>query len=193
MRLCDGFFFPNVLEGEGDEGCAAQCPDAPTAYYSKPANSDDIEDAVSLTGAPYSALPVAKRHTTEFDSTCSCHRSFTHSYVAEILHDRTLRNGDLVMTPKGFAVFKGGKSSVGAPGNFVALDKSSSIPKDSRLELTAMEHAGFWNRQSGPYSYSAPSSDAVETAKIAPRPRKGIITVEDSDATADRNTVQRLG
>ena len=62
VRLCDGFYFPSVVSSGGDEACASQCPDAPTAFYSMPAGSDKIDDAVSLTGAPYSALPVANRN-----------------------------------------------------------------------------------------------------------------------------------
>ena len=52
VRLCDGFFFPSVITSGSDEACASQCPDAPTAFYSEPAGSDKIEDAVSLSGAP---------------------------------------------------------------------------------------------------------------------------------------------
>ena len=51
----------SVLSSGGDEACASQCPDAPTAFYSMPAGSEKIDDAVSLTGAPYSALPVRNR------------------------------------------------------------------------------------------------------------------------------------
>ena len=102
VRLCDGFYFPSVVSSGGDEACASQCPDAPTAFYSMRAGSDKIDDAVSLTGAPYSALPVANRNQTFFDNTCTCHRSSVSSYIADLLHDRTLRDGDLVMTAKGF-------------------------------------------------------------------------------------------
>jgi hypothetical protein len=190
VRLCDGFFFPSVITSGSDEACASQCPDAPTAFYSQPAGSDKIEDAVSLSGAPYSALAVADHHQLSFDNTCTCHRSFTRSYLADLLRDRTLRNGDLVMTANGFAVFRSDKSGAVSAANFVALSKSSSVPKNFRPELTAMERAGIWDRQSGPYSYSSAdavaSSAAVVTAvttTIAPRLRKGIVTVDDGDAT----------
>jgi len=190
VRLCDGFFFPSVITSGSDEACASQCPDAPTAFYSEPAASDKIEDAVSLSGAPYSALAVADRHKLSFDNTCTCHRSFTRSYLADLLRDRTLRNGDLVMTANGFAVFRSDKSGAVSAANFVALSKSSSVPKNFRPELTAMERAGTWDRQSGPYSYSSAdavaSSAAVVTAvttTVAPRLRKGIVTVDDGDAT----------
>jgi hypothetical protein len=190
VRLCDGFFFPSVITSGSDEACASQCPDAPTAFYSQPAGSDKIEDAVSLSGAPYSALAVADHHQQSFDNTCACHRSFTRSYLADLLRDRTLRNGDLVMTANGFAVFRSDKSGAVSAANFVALSKSSSVPMNFRPELTAMERAGIWDRQSGPYSYSSAdavaSSAAVVTAvttTVAPRLRKGIVTVDDGDAS----------
>ena len=138
---------------------------------------------------PYSALAVADRHKLSFDNTCTCHRSFTRSYLADLLRDRTLRNGDLVMTANGFAVFRSDRSGAVSAANFVALSKSSSVPKNFRPELTAMERAGIWDRQSGPYSYSSTdavaSSGAVVTAittTVPLRLRKGI-TVDDGDAT----------
>jgi Protein of unknown function (DUF2865) len=182
VRLCDGFHFPSVLSSGGDEACASQCPDAPTAFYSMPAGSEKIDDAVSLTGAPYSALPVANRNQTSFDNTCTCHRSSVTSYIADLLHDRTLRDGDLVMTAKGFRVFKGDKSGVVQPSNFVALSPSSSVAKASGAELKAMESAGIWDRQYGPYSYSAPAAETKQTLIAARRPHKGIVTVDDGDA-----------
>ena len=182
VRLCDGLYFPSVVTSGGDEACASQCPDAPTAFYSMPAGSDKIDDAVSLTGAPYSALPVANRHQTSFDNTCTCHRSSVTSYIADLLHDRTLRDGDLVMTAKGFRVFKGDKSGVVQPSNFVALSPSSSVAKASGAELKAMESAGIWDRQYGPYSYSAPAAETQQTLIAARRPHKGIVTVDDGDA-----------
>jgi hypothetical protein len=176
VRLCDGLYFPSVVTSGGDEACASQCPDAPTAFYSMPAGSDKIDDAVSLTGTPYSALPVANRHQTSFDNTCTCHRSSVTSYIADLLHDRTLRDGDLVMTAKGFRVFKGDKSGVVQPSNFVALSPSSSA------ELKAMEGEGIWDRQYGPYSYSAPAAETKQKLIAVRRPHKGIVTVDDGDA-----------
>ena len=181
VRLCDGFYFPSDNTTGGDEGCASQCPDAPTAFYSEPPGSDRIEDAVSLQGAPYSALPVANRHQTSFDSTCTCHRSFLRSYLADLLRDHTLRDGDLVMTANGFAVFKSDKSRAVSAANFVALSQSPSVAKDLRAELTAMERAGTWERQSGPYSYSYPATETTETSIAAPPLHKGTVTVDNGD------------
>jgi Protein of unknown function (DUF2865) len=182
VRLCDGFYFPSVNTSGGDEGCASQCPDAPTAFYSEPPGSDRIEDAVSLQGALYSALPVANRHQTSFDGTCTCHHSFLRSYLADLLRDPTLRDGDLVMTDKGFAVFKSDKSRAVSAANFVALSQSPNVAKNWRAALTAMERAGMWERQSGPYSYSYAATETTQTSTAAPRLHRGTVTVDNGDA-----------
>ena len=82
VRLCDGSFFPTASVSGGDAACAAQCPDSPTALYTM--STDRIEDAVSSTGKPYSALPVAKRYQTSFESTCACHRDSVASRAKEL-------------------------------------------------------------------------------------------------------------
>ena len=46
VRLCDGYFFPSNDAAGRDEACNDQCPDAPSAYYSAPGGSDEIENAV---------------------------------------------------------------------------------------------------------------------------------------------------
>jgi hypothetical protein len=149
VRLCDGFFFPSATRSGGDGACAAQCPDAPTARYTEPAGSDRIEDAVSIRGALYSALPVANRYRTTFDGACRCHRSLTRDYSASLLNDPTLRNGDVAMTSKGFVVFQGAKARSVTSADFVALSQARSLPKDLRAALVAMERAGPSQRQVG--------------------------------------------
>ena len=142
VRLCDGFFFPSATSAGGDEACAAQCPDAPTARYTEPVGSDRIEDAVSTRGALYTALPVANRYQTTLDKTCRCHRSLTRDYSAAVLNDPTLRKGDVVVTPKGFVVFQGAKTRSITSSDFVALSQARSLPKELRAALVAMERAG---------------------------------------------------
>jgi hypothetical protein len=151
VRLCDGFFFPSATSSGGDEACAAQCPDAPTARYTEPVGSDRIEDAVSTHGALYSALPVANRYQTTLDDTCRCHRSLTRDYSASLLNDPTLRKGDVVMTPKGFVVFQGAKTRSITSSDFVALSQARFLPKDLPAALLAMERAGPSQPQVGAY------------------------------------------
>lgn len=138
VRLCDGFFFPAADPAGGDASCQAQCPDASVSLYWRPA--DDINDAVSLSGAKYTDLPIADRYQTTFDNTCACRRNGNLNYRATLAKDRTLRAGDIVMTANGFVVVQTNK--VTGSLSFVALGQATSLTKDLRAELTAMEQPG---------------------------------------------------
>ena len=141
VRLCDGAFFP-VSTGE-EATCAALCPDAPTALYREQAGSDKIEDAVSQSGAPYTALPVALRYRTTLDNTCTCHRSGAQQYP--VAQDPTLRKGDYVMTPNGIVMFAGAKNAPHAPSEFTAL-AAAAVPQAQRATLTEIERASQTSR-----------------------------------------------
>jgi hypothetical protein len=166
VRLCDGFFFPSATSAGGDDACAAQCPDAPTARYTEPVGSDRIEDAVSTSGALYTALPVANRYQTTLDSTCRCHRSPTRGYSAAVLNDPTLRRGDVVVTPKGFLVFQGAKTRSITPSDFVALSQARSLPKELRAVLVAMERASASRPQVE--ADSSPSASQRQSHALTP-------------------------
>jgi hypothetical protein len=146
VRLCDGFFFPVApVSGRTDladheAACESNCPDAPTALYIEPSGSDKIEDAVSTSGVPYTALPVALRSRTALDNTCACHRATTRGYGYALLHDFTLRRGDAVMTPTGFMVFQGRKRLPFVRRDFLALSQAP-MANDNRAALLAMERA----------------------------------------------------
>jgi Protein of unknown function (DUF2865) len=154
VRLCDGFFFPIApVSGRADWAsseatCQQTCPDAPTAVYIQPSGSDKIEDAVSTTGAPYTALPVALRSRTVLDNTCACHRTIAQGYSHSLLHDLTLRKGDTVMTPNGFLVFQGRSRPPFVREDFVAL-KQAPLSNDNRAALMAMEHASALSPAAG--------------------------------------------
>ena len=169
VRLCDGSFFPTASVSGGDVACAAQCPDAPTALYTM--STDRIEDAVSSTGRLYSALPVAKRYQTSFESTCTCHRDSVASHARELLTDTTLRKGDVVMTANGFRVYQGDGYGPTGPRDFVTLSQARSVPKEERAALLAMERA------------SAGSPAPSRPSLVAARP-KGNVTVDSGTEPA---------
>lgn len=139
VRLCDGAYFPvsNVARATDDEAiCRGLCPDADTAVYLEPKRSDDIADAVSKTGHPYSELPTALRYRTAFDATCVCHRDVAPHY--SLAEDSTLRKGDVVMTSNGPTVFDGAASLPHRAGDFVALTEAR-LPAKRRVELQALQ------------------------------------------------------
>jgi len=171
VRLCDGFFFPTASTTGGDAACAAQCPDAPTALYTMP--GEHIEDAVSSTGKPYTQLPVAKRYQTSFESTCTCHRDTVASRANEILHDSTLRKGDVVMTADGFKVYEGDGYSAATQQDFVAVSRAAGVSKEERATLAAMERASAGSpRPAAPALAVARPHGNVTVDNGAPAPTK---------------------
>jgi hypothetical protein len=177
VRVCDGSFFPSNTDSGGDAACNAQCPDAPTALYIVPA-SGRIEDAISASSALYSDLPVAGRYRTVLDGTCACHRGRV-SYSAMLLHDRTLRKGDAVMTPKGIVVYEGANSNSTRPEDFIALAQERRLPGDVREYLSKMQSTFIEVRQVP--DYLAATSTSIDS----PAARRGSIWV-DSPSTSSR-------
>ena len=135
VRQCDGFFFP-VDSAATQETCAGLCPNAAVSLYHRPAGSDNIADAVSATGARYSALPAAFRNQTTRDSACSCRSGTAQNFSLQ--RDATLRTGDAVMTPEGFRVFNGAAQLPHHETNFTSLAKAP-LPHDRIMVLAAME------------------------------------------------------
>ncbi len=77
VRTCDGSFFPLPYSGASgaslEEICQALCPNAAVALYSMPFGGT-IDQAVSLTGSPYTAQPNALKFQQAYETTCSCRR-----------------------------------------------------------------------------------------------------------------------
>ncbi len=142
VRLCDGYFFPLPTSASDyvsqGSACNSLCPDAPTEVFYRN-GADKIEDSVSASGKPYSALPVSLRYRTTTDETCSCHRN-TVAYAP--LKDETLRRGDAIMTPAGFMVFRGVEGAPHGANDFAALDRAG-LATDARGALTALERASL--------------------------------------------------
>jgi hypothetical protein len=165
VRLCDGSFFPATSTAAGDAGCAAQCPGAPTELYAM--TSDRIEESYAMTsGAPYAKLPVASRFQQSHENTCSCHRDGVVAHAKELLHDSSLRKGDVVMTADGFKVFEGSGWGPTKPQDFVTVSKAG-LPREESAQLLDMEHASA--------SRIAPAAPPTVVAERT----KGNVTVDD--------------
>jgi hypothetical protein len=157
--------------------------------FVQPAGSDKIEDAVSRTGAPYTALPVAFSHRISTDRTCSCHRHPGESFA--LANDPTLRSGDSIMTQTGIMVFRGTGRVPYALADFTTLAKAS-MPRDKRALLAEIERAALpaMPRQSVSWLAPPPRKDKVSfgevtlvRAKIASSSNASIRFVERAAAT----------
>jgi len=78
VRSCDGGYFPISFSTvparfpDDERTCKALCPASEASLYAYRNPGEDINQAVSVNGQPYTALPNAFRFRTEFNPTCSC-------------------------------------------------------------------------------------------------------------------------
>jgi len=78
VRSCDGGYFPISFSTvparfpDDEKTCKALCPASEASLYAYRNPGEDINQAVSVNGQPYTALPNAFRFRTEFNPTCSC-------------------------------------------------------------------------------------------------------------------------
>jgi len=106
VRACDGFYFPisySTVPGRfaaDAQACQRLCPGAQVTLFTYHNPGEEIEQAVSADGAPYTALPNAFRYRKEVVQACSC-RPAGETW-AQALHNAddstTLENGDIVVT-----------------------------------------------------------------------------------------------
>lgn len=104
VRTCDGYYFPISYSTvpakfqDDERTCHKLCPAAETMLYSYRTNGEDIHQAVSLSGRPYTELPAAFRYRQEYNPACSCRRPGESWAEALGGEDPTLERGDIVVT-----------------------------------------------------------------------------------------------
>ena len=106
VRACDGYYFPisysTVPSRFSDDARACQrlCPAAEAELYSFRNPGEDMEQAISVTGQAYTALPNAFRYRKEIIAGCSCRRP-GQSWADALKNaddSSTLESGDIVVT-----------------------------------------------------------------------------------------------
>ncbi len=65
--------------------------------FSYRTNGEDITQATSISGQPYSALPNAFKYRTEFNAACSCKRP-GQTWADALGKDEAVEPGDVVVT-----------------------------------------------------------------------------------------------
>ena len=106
VRACDGFYFPISYStvparfAADAQTCQRLCPAAQVMLYTYRNPGEEIEQAVSADGAPYTALPNAFRYRKELVAGCSCRQP--GQTWAEALRNAddssTLESTDIVVT-----------------------------------------------------------------------------------------------
>jgi hypothetical protein len=78
VRTCDGYYFPISFSTEPSrfsddaEACAAACPGAEVSLYVHHSPGEGVEQMVSLSGEPYTALPTAFAYRKAYNPACTC-------------------------------------------------------------------------------------------------------------------------
>ena len=145
VRTCDGYYFPISFAApasrfpDDERSCQRMCPAADVSLYSYRNPGEEMSQAVSLNGAPYSQLPTAFRYRTEFNKACSC-RQPGQSW-AEALKttgvDSTVEQGDIVVTEQQAKRLSQPRDAAGRP-----LKVGPNVPLgNSPIATTAGEDA----------------------------------------------------
>jgi uncharacterized protein DUF2865 len=107
VRTCDGGYFPIEFStsparfADDERQCKAQCPATEAELYAYRNPGEDINQAVSINGAPYTALPNAFKFRTEFNPTCSCRapgQSWADALKSIDDKSEAAQQGDIIVT-----------------------------------------------------------------------------------------------
>jgi hypothetical protein len=107
VRTCDGGYFPVSFATvparfpDDEKTCKALCPATDAALYAYRNPGEDINQAVSVNGQPYTALPNAFHFRTEFTPSCSCRApGQTWSDALKTIDDKAAaeQQGDIIVT-----------------------------------------------------------------------------------------------
>jgi hypothetical protein len=107
VRSCDGAFFPISFATvparfpDDERTCKALCPAAEASIYAYRNPGEDMNQAVSISGQPYTSLPNAFRFRQEFNPSCSCKAAGqTWSDALKSIDDKAAaaQQGDIIVT-----------------------------------------------------------------------------------------------
>ncbi|WOH63561.1 DUF2865 domain-containing protein [Bradyrhizobium sp. BWA-3-5] len=106
VRTCDGGYFPVSFATyqqrfqDDERTCKALCPATEAMLFTYRNPGEDINQAVSISGQPYSSLPNAFKFRTEFNPSCACKAAGqTWSEALKSVDDRAgVEQGDIIVT-----------------------------------------------------------------------------------------------
>jgi hypothetical protein len=136
VRTCDGYYFPISYSttpthfADDQRVCQRECPAAEANLYAFRNPGEDMTQAMSINGQPYTALPAAFQYRKQFTPTCSCRRP--GQSWADALKDAddssTLESGDIVVTDKNAQALSQAPQPKGAKGSAAPAPNASAVP-----------------------------------------------------------------
>ena len=110
VRSCDGFFFPISFATvparfpDDEKTCKALCPATDATLFSYRNPGEDMNQAVSINGQPYTSTPNAFHYRQEFNPTCSCKapgQSWADALKSIDDTAAAQQQGDIIVTEEG--------------------------------------------------------------------------------------------
>lgn len=107
VRTCDGAYFPvsfatvQARFPDDERTCKALCPATEASLFTYRNPGEDINQAVSVSGQPYSSLPNAFKFRSEFNPSCACKAAGqTWSDALKSVEDKAAaeQQGDIIVT-----------------------------------------------------------------------------------------------
>ncbi len=107
VRSCDGGYFPISFATvparfpDDEKTCKSLCPATEATLFAYRNPGEDINQAVSINGQPYSSSPNAFRYRQEFNPSCSCKAvGQTWSDALKSIDDKAAaeQQGDIIVT-----------------------------------------------------------------------------------------------
>jgi hypothetical protein len=177
VRTCDGYYYPISYAAsparfaEDEKACRQSCPASEVNLYMYRNPGETVEQAVSTSGAPYTALPTAFRYRQTVDPNCSCrHQGESWSQALKNVEDTTVEQGDIIVNEQNARQLS--QPRVDAKGSPIKLDpRATAKPEAKTPPVMAMPKA--------PAVTSAPASDtkAEKEAPDRPDPKRKVRTV----------------
>jgi Protein of unknown function (DUF2865) len=148
VRSCDGAYFPISFATvparfpDDEKTCRALCPAAEATLYAYRNPGEDMNQAVSINGQPYSSSPNAFRYRQEFNPSCACKAAGqTWSDALKSVDDKAAaeQQGDIIVTEESAkkmarppaARGAQGAAKKGASGTSAATAPATPAPAES--------------------------------------------------------------
>jgi hypothetical protein len=183
VRTCDGFYFPVSYAttpakfADDERACQRMCPAAEVALYSYRNPGEDVTQAMSVAGRPYTELPNAFRYRQEFNPSCSCRRAGeSWAETLKSTNDGTVERGDIVVTEeKAKQLFQPKPEAPGQPakqGARKAGAKMQSPTAEAPAAASAAPAAAASQSAAAAEPSLPPDAASPDTAAAATSPAK---------------------
>jgi hypothetical protein len=135
VRACDGYYFPISYStvpsrfADDENACQRQCPASQAELYSFRNPGEDMDQAVSISGQAYTALPNAFRYRKEVVGGCSC-RAPGQSWADALKNAddaTTLESGDIVVNDRNAKMLSQPPKQPGKPAAISAAVKPAAL------------------------------------------------------------------